>query len=389
MDKLIISIFFLLPVYMVRFSIFGIPTTALEILIYLALIITLLNGKHHPVGDENRLKKPFCILVFAFCISAIIGVIVSPDKQVASGQFKGFIVDPLIFVYILWKNGFLSDNKKQQKLLKAYILSAAILSIHTIWQKISGTVTADNRVLGVFAFELYASPNFLAYYIAPAGALALNQNLKFKIIYFLIIFAALIFAGSRGAILALLASGFIMFWIWLLRKYSGKKLLINLLFIILAFNFLLLTFYLFKPDLSASPGEGRVTTSSNIRYMIWQTTGKIIWENPKNFVFGIGLGNYQNYFTSFTKTWANYPEYIAPMAVTPHNIFLSVWLQGGLLMLFSFIGLIYLAIKNSYKNKKYQILAALLVILFIGLVDTPLWKNDWTIIFWTILALAV
>ena len=397
-----IAIIFLLPIYMLRFTVFGIPTTALEILIYVTFAITIFRP--YTTSEVRRRRNTTSeVIAFPFLFSAIIGIIISPDKITAFGQFKGFIFDPLLYIYILYANGFLADKAKQQKLFNAYILSAMLISLHAIYQKISGITTIDNRVLGIFALEPYASPNFLAYYIAPACALALNSKLEYrnskqipnskyqitKLLFLFIIFTALVFAQSRGAILAVLASSLIALWIWAIRRFSDRKKIVNLIFIIFSCYLILTTYYLFKPDLSAIQGAGRVTTSSNIRYMIWQTSGKILIENPKNFMFGIGLGNFQNYFTDFTASWANYPEYISPVAVTPHNIFLSMWLQGGLLMLAAFMYLIFIAIKNGFYNRNYLALFGLLTLLFIGTVDTPYWKNDWVIIFWTLLSMNI
>ena len=92
---------------------------------------------------------------------------------------------------------------------------------------------------------------------------------------------------------------------------------------------------------------------------------------------------------NFTKGRVNYPEYISPKALLPHNLLLSFWAQGGLLMLLSMASVLYIEFKKSFKNYKYSVLAGLTTIFIYGLVDTPYWKNDLVMIYWMLVALAI
>src|SRR3990167_663538 len=118
--------------------------------------------------------------------------------------------------------------------------------------------------------------------------------------------------------------------------------------------------------------------------MIWQSAGKMIADNP---LFGIGLGRFQEVYLEYQKYFPPYLEWAVPQ---PHNLYLAVWLQTGLLGLFGFILLItrsvYILIKN--KSRESALLLGLLTLYLIyGLFDTPFFKTDLAFSFWLVIAL--
>ena len=68
----------LLPTYLIRFKLFGVPTTLLELLIAAFLFLTLINFK---LTDLVKLKSLGKINLSAglFILAGIISTIVSPD----------------------------------------------------------------------------------------------------------------------------------------------------------------------------------------------------------------------------------------------------------------------------------------------------------------------
>ena len=449
MIYLIALICFSLPSYLIRFSVFGIPTTALELLIYIAAVATLIlkikNQKQKTQTKNEKisiLDSKFLIPIGLFLLAGIISAFVSPDKRAGLGLFKAYIFDPILFFVILIVN--LDEKKKseilnskietssklkiqnsKQKLkignylfrdrsrkrleilLKSLILSGAIVAIHAIWQRITGQITPDGRVIGLFGY----SPNYLALYLAPITVLTIGyclfrvksrklliirKNLTTLLLYIfitLILFLALYFSGSRagiGAVIIGLISFFILkYWFWI----KSRKLVL----LFLCFFILLLLFggwQLIKPNWQLKPEEGgRITSSNNIRWEIWKTTVKDIIPKDNNWLLGVGLGNYQNHFTELTKDRVNFPEWIAPRALTPHNLFLTIWLNLGLLGLMAFIWLLTLFFLFAIRSIRYSrgsgvmLAAAMITIIAHGLIDTPYWKNDLAMMFWIFLAL--
>jgi O-antigen ligase len=85
-----------------------------------------------------------------------------------------------------------------------------------------------------------------------------------------------------------------------------------------------------------------------------------------------------------TKTWVNYPEFISPQALTAHNLYLQIYITCGLSAFMAFVALIFSS--RFWRLTDVAACAALVAILFYGLVDTPFARNDLAAVFWLILA---
>lgn len=405
-------IVFALPSYLVRFNISGVPTTLLEVLIYISFVLTLVSSiKNQELRIGSKyiiLNSKYLIPIILFIIAGIIGVIVSPEKNVALGQFKAFIVDPLLFFYVIIAN--IKTKEDIKWLLKVLIAGGTLVAIHTIYQKFTGDLTIDGRVVGIFSY----SPNYLSLYLAPIAVLTMGyemlivgnrwndpQNIKKILPYdlaFSIIIIALYFSGSRAGLgVTIISISFLLVVKWWNQIRQSKVFTLLLYFFITLL--LVAGWWFIKPNWQLSPEQGgRVTSSNNIRWEIWQTSGKMLTTNH-NWLWGVGLGNYQNYFSNFTKGWVNYDEYISPNALTAHNLYLQTWFNLGLLGIVAFIWLIVLFFRYTLQAIRYTkntqtlttcyiLLATMFSILLYGLIDTPYWKNDLAVMFWLILGLA-
>lgn len=412
---LILIIIFALPSYLVRFSVFGIPTTLLEVLIYISFFLTLVNyisvklktqsaKQQFKTKNKNMLHVTCYMLpVILFIFAGIIGIIVSPEKNVALGQFKAFIIDPILFFVVLIIN---FENWKLKILLKALIAGGTLVAIYAIYQKITGDVTPDGRVVGIFGY----SPNYLSLYLTPIAVLTVgyglfNYNKKPLISLYpyilisLFLILAIYFSGSRAGLAVTIISIIFLFifnWWGSIQKSKILKILLYCYTVIL----LIAGWWFIKPNWQLSPeAGGRINASNNVRWEIWQTSGKML-ATDNNWLWGVGLGNYQNYFTGFTKSWINYDEYISPNALTAHNLYLQTWFNLGFLGLLAFIWIIILFFQYAISNMRYaknpqliayglSLMAVMLSILLYGLIDTPYWKNDLAVMFWTIIALSI
>ncbi|MBM2820666.1 MAG: Membrane protein [Candidatus Berkelbacteria bacterium] len=385
MRYLIFIILLLLPTYLIRFSVFNIPSTLLEILIYIIFIMGIYRATR--IGFKKppwQMWAPISLLV----ISLLISTIISPDKRTALGEFKGFFLDPLIVVWLIWQ---FIKKEDIQKLFLALIGSGLFVSVHTIIQRILGHTTSDGRAIGIFGY----SPNYVALFLAPISVMAISLGTWFIIkkqyrmsallfLVSIINLSAIYFSGSRGGFLAVLAGLGIyficQFWGWIRYRISAK---IMILILLLVGFYVAWTF--FRPDLSATPDAGRVATSNNVRWQIWSATLELGAKHP---ILGVGLGNFQNAFGEFTKTRANFPEFITPFALTPHNIFFMFWLSSGISGLIGLFWVIVSFLKESVKKISEPsapiLIAVFSSIILYGLVEASIWKNDLSIIFWTI-----
>lgn len=386
MINLIYLVLLTLPLYLVRFTIFGIPTTVLEIEIYiLALwfLVSTLSNKTFTKKIGDFVKNPFFIPLIIFLVAGIISIFVSGDKVSALGIFKAYFFDAAIFFFLFVS--LIKDKKQIQNSIVAVIVSALVLSIIGLVH-FSGfeNLLQEGRIRSVFS-----SPNYLSLYITPIIFLVFylfaEPKIKNYILYLslLVLIAVTILTYSRGAWLAFLVA--LLFYIGLViaKRVRRSRNIITAGFIA---GVLLILFFITQGSyaLNIIPNE-RVTKSDDVRIEVWKTSWEI---GKKNWLLGTGLSNFQNYFGEFTKDKINYPEYITPHALTAHNVFLNIWLQAGLLGLVSLIYLLILFFYYGYKGLRNNFLlsavlmSSMVAILTQGLVDSSIWKNDLMIFFW-------
>lgn len=380
MKYLLALICLCLPAYLIRFSVFGLPTTALEILIYLVFIFGLFNLK-----QAKFTKISFWWPIGFLLLAAAISVYVSPLKSAALGQFKAFFIDPLL---VFWLMVAYLKKEDLSWLVGGLAGASFIVSGHAIYQKIAGVITADGRVIGLFGY----SPNYLALFLAPIIGLliayGLQQKIKNKILvigYWLLVFiniSALWFSGSRGGLLAL--AGGIVFYLtvryWpIISKRLWSKIAVGLIIVLAIAS----AAFIFRPNFNIT--TGRSATSNNVRWQIWTTSIEMVKNQP---IFGVGLANFQNAFGQLTHDRGNFPEYITPEALTPHNIFLMFYLTTGLLGFTAIIWLLVVFYRTGLSQKdqiSLIILTGMSVLILQGLVDAAYFKNDLSLIFWLLM----
>ncbi|MEK7189701.1 MAG: O-antigen ligase family protein, partial [Patescibacteria group bacterium] len=104
-----------------------------------------------------------------------------------------------------------------------------------------------------------------------------------------------------------------------------------------------------------------------------------------NPILGAGLANYQTAVRPWhILRWAEIYLY-------PHNVFITFWSETGLFGLIAFLWLIILFFKKTIANHTRLskiLIASMIIILIHGIVDVPYFKNDLSVIFWTLLGLA-
>ena len=361
------------PFYFWRFSVLGIPSTILEVLIYAAFFVFVASGRLRFI----RFWPSIVAAIFVLC--ALIGALRDPSMRNGLGLWKAYFFDGFLVFLLVF--GFLKE-KKQANILSWLTAGAFISAALAIFRFYTGVRSLDGRLLGLEGL----SPNYLAMFLSPILVLALNkirtaENWSGRIGYLLAataIFWALYLAGSRGAFIAI-AVGLLVF-VYSYFKQTGLKNRAKLFFWVPFIALMAFSVWFFYPKWD---DLGRAGSSQNIRFYIWSTSLEIAQKNP---LFGVGLSNYQNYFSDLTSDRVNYPEFISPQALTAHNLYLHFYLTGGVALISSFILLILSS--RFWRGKETAVLAALVVLLAYGLFDTPIFRNDLAILFWVLLGLA-
>ena len=426
----VLILIFALPSYLIRFSIFSIPSTLLEMMVLIVSCFFIFNNwkkifkKSKKEKDTNKTPYPFSWEIILILLISFIAVFVGSLNFSALGIFKAYFLEP-IFLFIVILNIF-KGEKDIKKIISTLALSALVVSLVAVWQQLTGQFIfnefwADINNRRVVSFFGY--PNAVALYLGPiiplivglfvfnfkekgGLTLLLNQFLLFVALFFS--FLAIYFSKSKGALLALILAFLITGFILLNKKF---KLIILGLFIIFS-PFL----FIYKKDWI----ELKLSTSLSyqIRVAQWQETMKMLKDG--NFIWGAGLSNYQSKIQSYHQEGIFFnkdadPDFARKIIIFddkyrverwqpleiylyPHNIFLNFWTElgiiGAIVFMFLILKFLFISLKLSRKEKhnknKYIILglfSSMLVILIHGIFDVPYFKNDLSIIFWILIAL--
>jgi O-antigen ligase len=424
LDTLLGLTVFLIPFYFIRFKIMGIPTNIFEAGVFLLLIVTLLQvtitKKQYSVNNQfhqNRNSKPFIhysLFIILLSLSFIIGASRAGFNLDSLGIIKSYLIVPVLFGLAVsyqlsaFRKGtnLEASSQKLKAIFWGLYLSLVAVSVWAIMQKFGVISTlfyqvgdySFNQYLGenFRAFGPFESPNYLAMYIVPITLLVIGTKSKIKnqkskllkgIFSFSLIFPliALVLTKSRAGLIALAASLSLLGLFWLyskLKSKAGRVALVSASIILYSLFIILLLKYGLRPE------------SDSFRLDIYQYSWKMIYERP---IFGIGIGNFQNYLSNFDLS-DSFKIKSYSFAYHPHNLYLALWLNLGLLGLLSFLGLVVSTIRRYFLNNAYNnssnnagifMVLALVSILIHGILDTTYFKNDLAAIFWLAIALII
>lgn len=374
-----------LPAYLLRIELFGLPTNLLELLIFVLVIFGFAKyglKLFRQGGWVRMLAWPLLLIV----LGLLTGLIVSGESRVALGIIKGWFVVPFLLAFLVH---FLvqTGKLKVKNLVVALGVSSLGLSLIALFQVIGGVfVGTDSR-----ASSLFTSPNYLSMFLVPVLFLILGWltfawrkrkiDFWFLLVVFVLGLSALYSSFSYGGYLALgvglLIFLFILgvrFWILLGGIILGGGLL----------GFLQRTSQKFQAlfDLSQY-------SSYSIRLEVWKTSYLMLKENWST---GVGLGAFKDCYTDFVGRAVEAPREL--IVLHAHNLYLYFWLNLGLVGL---VGFLWLVGRTGYelyrlvKETPHPLIAGLAssfsAILVHGLVDTTYWKYDLSILFWLLVAL--
>lgn len=415
----------LLPTYLVRFSVVGIPLTMLEVMVFILFIIWLIKiyqDQSIDLGFIAQLKKiwqpskwsdqmvvinliplPIRWPLVIFLAASFVAFLWSPNQLAAAGIWKAYFLEAIIFLILF------VYNIKNQKQLNWVINNLAILTVviffYALIQKLTGWQIPnpewanpfDRRVTTFFGY-----PNANGLLMGPLSVIFLAtsflpQNIFSRLLKVFAVAASLsiiIWAQSEGA---LVASALAILIVLLIQKRSRKKVLV--LLAIMAF----LSFW--QLDKLALVKEKLLLQdlSGQIRQQQWTETMQML---NNNILLGGGLANYQQAIGPYHQRGLNINGQWQPVEIYlyPHNIILNFWTEIGLIGLSAFLGIIVGAgllvframvmVRQSGAEQRQQyepyLLAgagALVVIIIHGLVDVPYFKNDLSILFWLVVGI--
>lgn len=408
-----------LPSYLLRTEVLGIPTTLLELLVVAFLIVWLVKG-----GWRQPLSQSPYVPVGLLLLSATISVFVAPDFVNALGVWKAYFVEPILLFFVI-RHELQHGGLNESSLFKALGLTAIVLSLVAIFQWLTGAGLPipwdiERRVTSVFDY-----PNALGLSLGPIliiGVLSLCRNGGWRgawlwsasaderlrvehrqslhrartrrefIFWFIVVLLssiAIVLAQSEAAIVSVVAT-------LLLAGFLHKKTRIFSSSLIVLFILLILLVPPLASKLTLQDYSGQVRLSQ------WSETSDMLEDR---WLLGAGLSGYPTIFEPYHQaTHLEIFQY-------PHNIVLNIWVELGLLGLIAFTILAWQVVLTTWRrlhpslklraagkpaattsstfppsNLPTIAFFALLQMTIHGLVDVPYFKNDLALLTWILLA---
>jgi O-antigen ligase len=385
---------FLIPVGLVgalyKITLLGYPLYLLEGMFVFFVLLTVSEGVKNRLKEAwNSFDRILAFGLIAFLVGAMISTLLNPISVTSLGQLKSWFIFPAVFFLYTYSYLFLR-NFKSEFLYKGWLCGMVIIAGAASWGYMNNILTYDQRL----AFP-YSSGNFLAFLLAPASVLlgyfciqAKEKKKRYGLILLLVMILVLIYhTHSYNTWIALFAASFSILYFVRIRDWrivEWKHLIIIGIILFLGASLVGLEKEGSKVQ-NLFLENGRSSLDSRI--MIWQSAEAILKDH---WVQGVGVGNFQKHYLLYQPKFTPYLEWAVPQ---PHNIFLAVWLQTGLLGLLGFavflIRVPHLLIRKCSQevDKQKRLEGAVVIglwVLFLsyGLLDTPYFRNDLAFIFW-------
>ena len=375
-----------MPFYVVRWRLGPLPTTLLENLILVTVVLYAIAVWRRAAPLPKR--TPYEIPIALLLVAGVIGVFVAPDHRGALGIFRAYLLEPVAMYYIA--TALLGTSGAIESLIAGWGVGAvafAIVEVVTFMQVfVGGTLQ-----IGHAAAALGINPNSVALYLEPPIALAAafalfsrDRRRWLGIAALAVLVAADVATLSRGGLLAL--GVLLVIAIVTVRApafrvaLAGASAVGALVLWQLPFVRLRMTYLLLDP---AHTLYGRLH--------IWAATLRMLKDHP---IFGAGINAYQTTMTPYRAADTyNVPE---PYA---HNIALTTWSELGLLGLAAFMYMLIALIVRPwralaraagvYQPVLWGVGTGFAMVAVHGIVDSPYWKNDLSLEFWLLAALEV
>ena len=337
--------------------------------------------------NKNKIKPNLIdFFVLLFILSLVISLISSLNLWISLSKIPIIFTYALVFYLI---RGL--DKIRKQKVLKIIIFSAAIICCYGVYQYFWGFkhITESlirNRVFYPFAYEWLSRKRVFATFFSPNAfsgflimILPLSYSMKYiqksanpfsKFILLLIVLLSvnLLMTQSISAIFSLFLSFCLILLIRRPKKYIS--------FIVIIFTLVAIAtiFYL-----RSKTGKTFITPLFSIekRIVYYKEALSMIKQHP---FFGIGPGNFKGEHSLFV-----------------HNSYLQIWIELGILGIISYVGIIFMSIKNVIKrisgeqqtNIYIPLFCALLAFTIHNLIDFTFFLPEVSWLWWVIIALIV
>ena len=370
-----------LPLYVVRWHVGPLPTTLLELLIFISALAygaVLWTERRLP-----RARTAYDIPIGLLLVAGMVSIVVAPDHDRALGIYRAYFVEAIGIFYIAVD--LLRTRAELYIFLRVAAVGAVIMSAGQIVS--FAWVAAHHQLqLGDAPAFLNTTPNADAMYLEPPLAFAAAftvfgsrpRERAAAAAVLAIVFVAMILTLSRASYLAMAVLGVVFVlslqsWKWRIRA-GGALAALTLILVEIPF---------------INQRLADIAHSVTNRTSIYQEALQMLAQRP---IFGAG-------FDGFPIRVAPFRPATQTIHLYPHNIWLTTWSEIGLLGVIAFavilFGLLWRgarslpAASGVYRPVLWGAVGALVLFAVHGMFDSPYWKNDLSVEFWLVAALQV
>ncbi|MFH1207725.1 MAG: O-antigen ligase family protein [Patescibacteria group bacterium] len=383
------------PVYLIRFTAGFLPMTILEVML---LVIAAVWGLK-TLFKVQSVSWPWKWLLILFVLAGTIAVIISPDKRQALGLWKAYIIEPALF-FLVFVNT-IKTKEQVRSVIWSFGAAVVVIGYVALIQYVGLLhipspygLEHPQRATSVFPF-----PTAVGKFIGPILAMfisfwlvrvrprtsslwdaAKRHIFTGGVVLFGVI--GLLFSFSRGAVIGVAAAMLFASFFSVRRKWIW----LTMLFVLVACFIIPFTRHEIISVVDVKDA------SADVHVVMWKGAARIIKANP---ILGTGLASFPVVYEKYKE--ASHTEFFP----NPDELYLTLWIEMGLLGLLVFIWLVVKYFHDAWRaarslindNSIYAmmvgLMAAMVALLAHGFFDTPYFKNDLAIIFWTLVGLAV
>lgn len=385
--------------------------------IFLKLIAEISNGKSPGIhsASYNKVSFSFLILISASIISSIFAI----NQTESVYKVSKLLIEFSFFIITLH---LLVNNKLDRSfIIKAIIVFSGTTAISSIWQIVTATFEGEDILSKASIItSLFANKNLLAsisFLCLPFLFIEISKNGKLKIpalINAILLLFIILTIQTKAVILSITIATAILIAVSFYLKISLAKFR-SIILLLLFFAAIASFFYIkTKFDITFFPNNNQhesnaVTQSTTLslphltntnsamsRFLLWDNSMEMIKESP---VLGVGPGNWQIWFPKYGIS--KLEEEAANGILTyqrPHNDFLWVWCETGLvglaayisvflIMIFYSIKLLQANIKEHVKTESIFLLFGIAGYIFIAALDFPFERVEHQIILILLMAI--
>lgn len=368
------------------------PKTHFLHIVTIILLAIFITEKIIKNEKFRTLSRPFCFFFFAFLLSTLLSSDFSTSLRGYYSRFNDTLLSTACYFVIFYVAASSFNKVDIRELLKIANLGSVPIFILGISQYFPTLSFLWGGEVQERVFSTLGQPNWLAQYLLILISINLygfifekdNSSIVFYLMQFTTFWLSFSLSGLLGFFVLVVFSFVYMI---VRKKYELRRF-----GVILALAVIIGAFFpgLFLEKLQDTVvdihkifsssfvvyAEGEesagnlVSDTGYIRLGLWDGTLRLIFSSPKIFLVGTGPETFPYSFQQFRPRILNYSSEWNYVFNKPHNYFLEIWAEQGLIGLVSFFWIGVFLFKKLDWNYKF-VLPPFIVTCFFGWLTVP------------------